>query len=155
VVSQPRRVGLGKNVKFDHDFVGRDALQEELANPRRTIRTLVWNDDDVADVYGSMFRDGPNFQYMEMPRDRRGFVWQDQVLCDGREVGISTSRGYSYFFREMLSLCVIDIARGEIGREVAVNWGDPGTPQKLIRARVAPAPYKTDNRRLDLGKLSV
>jgi vanillate/3-O-methylgallate O-demethylase len=89
-----------------------------------------------------------------MPRDRRGFIWQDQVLCDGGLVGISTSRGYSYYFREMLSLCVIDVAYSDIGREVIVLWGDPDTPQKRIRARVASAPYKTDNRRLDLAKLS-
>lgn len=30
-------------------------------------------------------------------------------------------------------------------------WGSPGTPQKRIRATVAPAPYQQDNRRADLG----
>lgn len=148
----PVELGWTKNVKFDHDFIGRDALQEDVANPKRTIRTLVWNDDDVEDVYASLFREGPNYQYMEMPRDRRGFVWQDNVLCDGQKVGISTSRGYSYFFRKMLSLCVIDLPYSDIEGEVVVEWGDSGTPQKLIRARVAPAPYKTDNRRADLAK---
>jgi vanillate/3-O-methylgallate O-demethylase len=150
----PIELGWQKNVKFDHDFVGRQALEKEAANPARTIRTLVWNDEDVADVFASLFRDGPNYQYMEMPRDRRGFIWQDQVLCDSRPVGISTSRGYSYYFREMLSLCVVDVAYSDIGREVIVFWGDPDTPQKRIRARVASAPYKTDNRRLDLATLS-
>jgi vanillate/3-O-methylgallate O-demethylase len=149
----PVDLGWAKNVKFDHDFIGREALQQEVATPKRTIRTLVWNDEDVEDVYASFFRDGPTYQYMEMPRDRRGFVWQDQVLCGGQKVGISTSRGYSYFFREMLSLCVVDLPYSDIGREVVVRWGDPGTPQKLIRAHVAHAPYKPDNRRADLSRL--
>jgi vanillate/3-O-methylgallate O-demethylase len=36
---------------------------------------------------------------------------------------------------------------------VTVIWGNPGEPQKEIRAVVAPAPYKRDNRRADLFKL--
>ena len=66
---------------------------------------------------------------------------------------MATSRGYSYYFRQMLSLCVIDVEHSEPGTEVIVVWGDPGEPQKEIRATVAPAPYKKDNRRLDVTKL--
>jgi vanillate/3-O-methylgallate O-demethylase len=36
---------------------------------------------------------------------------------------------------------------------VSVIWGRPGTPQKTIRAMVAPAPYKKDNRRADVSRL--
>jgi vanillate/3-O-methylgallate O-demethylase len=75
------------------------------------------------------------------------------VLHKGNDVGVATSRGYSYHFREMLSLCTIDVAQAEIGTEVTVIWGNPGDRQKEIRAVVAPAPYKTDNRRADLSKI--
>ncbi|MDP6175621.1 MAG: hypothetical protein QGF09_15760 [Rhodospirillales bacterium] len=54
----------------------------------------------------------------------------------------ATSRGYSYYFREMISLCTIDMAYSEIGTEVTVIWGEPAGPQKKIRAKAAPAPYK-------------
>jgi vanillate/3-O-methylgallate O-demethylase len=54
----------------------------------------------------------------------------------------------------MLSLCVIDVAHSEPGTEVTVVWGEPGEPQREIRARVAPAPYKPDNRRIDLTTLA-
>jgi vanillate/3-O-methylgallate O-demethylase len=37
---------------------------------------------------------------------------------------------------------------------VSIIWGRPGTLQKEIRATVAPAPYKKDNRRADVGRLS-
>jgi len=53
----------------------------------------------------------------------------------------------------MLSLYTIDVERGEPGTEVIVVWGEPGEPQKEIRATVAPAPYKKDNRRIDVTKL--
>jgi vanillate/3-O-methylgallate O-demethylase len=53
----------------------------------------------------------------------------------------------------MLSLCTIDVNQSQIGNEVTVIWGNPGGPQKEIRAKVAPAPYKQDNRRLDVTKM--
>jgi vanillate/3-O-methylgallate O-demethylase len=150
----PVELGWGKSIKFDHEFIGRAALEQEVANPRRAIRTLVWNGDDVADVHASLFqKEQEPYQYMEMPRDQRGFMYADRVLTGGRDVGVTTSRGYSYFFREMLSLCTIDVDHSEIGTEVVVVWGEPGHRHKHIRARVAPAPYKKDNRRADLSKV--
>ena len=146
----PVELGWGKRVVLDHDFIGRDALEAELANPKRTIRTLVWNAEDVADVHASLFREGPTYDFMEMPRDQRGFMYADKVLKDGQLVGVTTSRGYSYSFRKMLSLCTIDVEHAEPGTEVTVVWGNPGHPQKHIRATVAPAPYKQDNRRADV-----
>jgi vanillate/3-O-methylgallate O-demethylase len=148
----PVELGWTKNIKFDHDFIGREALQAEVANPKRTMRTLVWNSEDVADVYASLFR-SESYDYMEMPRDQRGFMYMDKVVKDRKPVGVSSSRGYSYYFKKMLSLCTIDVAQGKPGTEVTVVWGNPGRPQKDIRAVVAPAPYKKDNRRLDLTSL--
>lgn len=149
----PVELGWGRNVKFDHDFIGRSALESEVAHPKRLMRTLVWNADDIVDVYGSLFRSDKPYDYMEMPRDQRGFMYADKVMKDGKQVGVSTSRGYSYYFREMLSLCVLDVAQCELGTEVAVVWGNPSSPQKTIRATVAPAPYKADNRKLDTHNL--
>ncbi|MGD6741892.1 aminomethyl transferase family protein [Streptomyces sp. BH106] len=146
----PVELGWGRNINFDHDFLGREALEAEKACPRRTIRTLVWNADDVLDVQASLFRPGENYPFMDMPRDQRGFMWADKVTVDGKFVGVATSRGYSYYFREMLSLCTIDLAHAEIGTRVTVHWGTPDGPQKEIRATVAPAPYKTDRRRANL-----
>lgn len=145
-------LGWGKSINLDHDFIGKEALAEEKANPRRQIRTLVWNPDDVADVQASFYRQGEPYTFMEVPRDQRGFTWFDKVLHDDEQVGEATSRGYSYFFREMLSLAVIDVDRSEVGTEVVVVWGKPGGPQKEIRATVQPAPYKQDQSKGDLGK---
>jgi vanillate/3-O-methylgallate O-demethylase len=149
----PVELGWGKNVKFDHDFIGRKALEPEVASPKRLMRTLVWNPQDIIDVYASQFRQEQPYDYMEMPRDQRGFMYADKVVKNGKPVGVATSRGYSFYFREMLSLCTIDVAQSEPGTEVTVVWGNPGTPQKEIRATVAPAPYKADNRRANLASL--
>ena len=149
----PVELGWANRIKFDHDFIGRKALEEEVAHPRRTIRTLVWNADDVVDVYASLFHQGKPLHYMEMPRDQRGFMYADKVLKNDQLIGVSTSRGYSYYFRQMLSLCTIDVEHSAIGTEVTVVWGEPGEPQKEIRATVAPAPYKKDNRRSDVTKM--
>jgi vanillate/3-O-methylgallate O-demethylase len=90
---------------------------------------------------------------MEWPREYLGRVVADKVLAGGEQVGLATSRCYSYSFREMLSLCVIDVDHADPGTEVEVVWGEPGTRQKHIRATVARAPYKTDNRRADVSAL--
>jgi vanillate/3-O-methylgallate O-demethylase len=90
---------------------------------------------------------------MEIPRDQRGFMYADKVLANDKLIGVATSRGYSYYFRQMLSLCVIDVEWSNPGTEVKVIWGEPGEPQKEIRALVAAAPYKKDNRKIDVTSL--
>jgi vanillate/3-O-methylgallate O-demethylase len=149
----PVELGWKNRIKFDHDFIGRKALEEEVARPRRVIRTLVWNADDVIDVYASLYRAGKPFHYMEIPRDQRGFMYADRVIGNDKVVGVATSRGYSYYFRQMLSLCVIDVDWSDPGTEVNLIWGEPGEPQKEIRAQVAAAPYKKDNRKIDVTSL--
>ena len=44
----PYDLGYGPFVKFDHDFVGRAALEKMAGNPKRKKVTLVWNGDDIA-----------------------------------------------------------------------------------------------------------
>jgi vanillate/3-O-methylgallate O-demethylase len=83
----PVELGWGKNIKFDHDYIGRKALEPEVANPKRLMRTLVWNADDVVDVYASMFRNERPYDYMDMPRDQRGFMYADKVMTNGKLVG--------------------------------------------------------------------
>lgn len=149
----PVELGWEKSIKFDHDFLGRSALEEEVAHPRRKMVTLVWDSEDVIEVFASLFRSGEPFEPMEMPRDLLGCMCVDDVLRDGMSIGASTSRCYSHFFRQMLSLCTIDVHSSEPGTKVTVVWGAPRGPQKPVRATVAPAPYKPDNRRVDVRTL--
>src|SRR5258708_38598536 len=54
----PYDLGYGPFVKFDHDFVGRAALEQMAANPRRKKVTLVWNGGGTARGRLSVFYGG-------------------------------------------------------------------------------------------------
>ena len=52
----PWDLGYGHLVKFDHDFIGREALERMADGEHRTKVTLVLNDEDVTRTIGTMFR---------------------------------------------------------------------------------------------------
>ncbi|MCE5252599.1 MAG: aminomethyl transferase family protein [Actinomycetia bacterium] len=146
----PVELGWAKGIKFDHDFVGRPALEREVQKPRRFVVTLSWNVDDVLDIHASYYREGEPYKWME-PIDlgqhrAMNHLCADKVLKNGKEVGVSSGRVYSYYFRQMLSLCSIDVEHSELGTEVEVLWGDPGTRQKAVRATVSRFPFLNENR---------
>jgi vanillate/3-O-methylgallate O-demethylase len=95
----PVELGWDRYTTFDHDFIGREALEAESADPDRVLVTLEWNDEDVIDVYASLFDDGATCKYMEMPHQQKRAMIADRVLKDGEDVGVATMRGYSYHFR--------------------------------------------------------
>lgn len=150
----PIELGWAKSVKFDHEFYGRAALEAEMEAQKRKRVTLIWNGEDVADVFASLLEDGEPYDYMEMPRHSWNVMYANKVMDGDRLVGVATSRGYSYYFRKMLSHCVIDLDHADVGTEVEVIWGEPGHRQKRIRATVAPSPFKQDNRRADLTAIA-
>ena len=155
----PVELGWTPMIKFDHEFVGRKALEEMVANPRRQMVTLEWNTEDIVDVYASQFRGEEPYQNMDRPNDcyyELTFTYHaDQVLKDGKLVGISSGRSISHYYHRMISLCSIDVKYSAIGTEVIVLWGDPGTRQKEIRANVARFPYLNENRNqvVDLSEI--
>jgi vanillate/3-O-methylgallate O-demethylase len=145
----PSEVGWQRSVNFDHDFLGRSAIEKELANPRKTIVTLVWNVEDVVDVYASQFREGEEYQFIETPSisyPRRARAHADHVVREGREVGISSGTIFSYYYRRMLSHCTINTDCADIGTEVIVKWGDHGRSIKDIRATVERFPFYNEQR---------
>jgi vanillate/3-O-methylgallate O-demethylase len=146
----PVEMGWSKTIKFDHDFVGRAALEAEVAAPRRTVRTLEFNSDDMIEVYASLFGDGEVLQQFEIPHSPYVTNWVDTLHKDGEVVGHSTYPGYSIYFRKALALCFVDVEHSAPGTDVAVLWGNPGRPQRHLRGVIAAAPYKNDDRRRDL-----
>ncbi|HLH42586.1 MAG TPA: hypothetical protein VKV74_06350 [Bryobacteraceae bacterium] len=148
----PYDLGYGPFVKFDHDFVGRRALEKMSGGQKRKKVTLVWNGDDVERVFGSLFRgQGDIAKYIDLPLANYSTLPFDKVLAGGNTIGLSTYTGYSYNERAMLSLAVVDVEHSQPGVEVKVAWGEEGggSPkptverhrQAEIRARVASAPY--------------
>jgi len=155
----PFELGWGRSVRFDHDFIGRTALENEHANPKRTIVTLVWNADDVLDIYASLLRPGQEYKYLELPvtpNYRAVLAHADHVSKGGRMVGVSSGVAYSYYYRQVMSHCVIDLSEAQIGNEVDLHWGDFGGRIKQVRAVVARYPYlnEADNKNLDASSFA-
>jgi glycine cleavage system aminomethyltransferase T len=140
-------LGWEKMARFDHNFVGRSAIEREITNPKRHMVTLVWNTDDIIDIQASQYRLGRPYTPMDSAGHFVGRgLFADQVLKNGKLVGISSGRAYSYNYRVMLSLCSLDVDHTALGNEVIVLWGDPGTRQKEIRAIVSRFPYLNEGR---------
>ena len=146
----PYEVGYGKTVRFDHEFIGREALEQLAQAPSRTKVTLVWNADDVAAAVGSLFRPGPGAKFMDLPKIRYATHHEDKVLVDGRQVGLSLDCGYLANERALVSLAVVEPELAEPGTEVTVLWGEHPVSAKpaveehrqvQIRATVAPVPF--------------
>jgi glycine cleavage system aminomethyltransferase T len=145
----PHELGWQRSVVFDHDFIGRAALEREHSAPKRTIVTLEWNSEDVMDIYASYFRPGEEYKCIEFPVTPHymGVIGHaDHVMKDGADVGVASGVVYSYYFRKVLSHCTIDIDQAQIGNEVIVRWGDHGGRIKDVRAVVSRYPYLTEDR---------
>jgi vanillate/3-O-methylgallate O-demethylase len=148
----PFDLGYGPFVKFDHDFVGRQALEEMVNNQKRKKVTLAWNGEDIARVFGSLFADSTSIaKYIDLPLANYSTLPYDKVLKDGKIIGISTYTGYTYNERAMISLAVVESRHSEEGTEVTLVWGEEGGGsskptverhvQASIRATVAAVPY--------------
>ena len=147
----PYDLGYGPFVKFDHDFIGRQALEQIASAPKRQKVTLVWNGNDLAEVFGSLsHHEGDIAKYIDLPLANYATLPYDKVLKSGKAAGISTYTGYTYNERAMVSLAVIDNQHSEPGTQVTIIWGEEGRGsskptverhmQAEIRATVAPAP---------------
>ena len=146
----PYELGYGPFVKFDHDFIGREALEKIADKPQRRKVTFAWNADDVVKDFKSMFEPGKeHYKYIDLPLSNYTSASYDRVHVGGKTVGVSMFAGYSYNERSMLSLGVVD-PDVAIGNEVTLVWGEEGGgsqkttverhKQIEIRAIVSPVP---------------
>ena len=88
-----RDYGYGHIVKFDHDFVGRAALEKMADGPHRRKVTLVWNADDVLGVYQRLLEEGPLPMHVELPLAATARMHYDKVLgSDGEVAGSRPTR---------------------------------------------------------------
>lgn len=156
----PFELGWGHMVKFDHDFNGKEALEKIAAGPHRQVVTLVWNSEDIIDLYASNFRKGEKkYKQFPLPFDQNGNGFgnaQDRVLDqDGKMIGASMQPIYTAHYQEVISLCVIEPEYAQIGTEITVVWGNKNDPKKNIRAVVERYPYLdlTSNQDYDLNSI--
>lgn len=146
----PYALGYGPFVRFDHEFIGREALEKVDPSTQRKKVSLAWNGEDMAKLLASYFTGETNYKWFDMPLANYASSSYDKVLSNGQMIGFSMFSGYSFNERTALSLAVVD-ADVPIGAEVSVLWGEEngGTgkttverhEQLQVRAIVSPAPY--------------
>jgi glycine cleavage system aminomethyltransferase T len=148
----PWDIGYGHIVKFDHDFVGREALEKMATQTHKQKVTLALDNEDMLRVLSSLYADGERAKYFEFPSAVYAMHPFDEVRnADGKVIGVSTWVGYSSNEGKMLTLAMIDPAEVEMGKEVSLVWGEPngGTAkptverhvQTQIKAVISPVPY--------------
>src|SRR5262249_29160806 len=124
-------------IAFNHDFIGRAALEKAKDHVRRTKVTLVFNPEDVHKMLGAK----PDF-FLTYARHR---VEAGKALA-----GMTYYTAYIDPAKNILSLAIVDNQHATPGTEVTVTFGehpgagtdpnaDLGFPK--LRATVQPSPY--------------
>jgi len=133
----PWDLGYGKHINFDHDFIGRAALEKMADQPHRRKVWLKWNDEDVQKVFASQLGSGDRFKYMEVPNAYYSILPFDKIVADGRVVGLSTYTVYTSNVRSWFSLAMVDEDVPD-NTEVNVVWGeeDGGSAKPVVERHI-------------------
>jgi vanillate/3-O-methylgallate O-demethylase len=132
----PYELGYGKSISFNHDFIGREALEKARDRVKRSKVTLVFNAAEVHDVFGKE----PDYT-LSYARYR--------VECASGLAGMTFYSAYIHPQATILGLALVESQYAVPGTEVTVAWGeDPGSgatsstaSYNRLRAKVQPAPY--------------
>jgi vanillate/3-O-methylgallate O-demethylase len=154
----PYELGYGAFVKFDHEFVGREALEAMVSRgrPQRKKVTFEWHGEDLEKILGSLTqRDQDPCKFFDLPIANYASSSYDAINKGGKTVGFSMFTGYSHNERCGLSLGVVDAEINE-GDVLTLVWGEEGGGTRKptverhrqceVRAKVAPVPYSRDAR---------
>ncbi|NBE95596.1 aminomethyl transferase family protein [Nonomuraea sp. KC401] len=154
----PWDLGYGSFVKYDHDFVGRGALEAKAAGPHRKKVTLALDNADFLEAVNTQLERGLPAKWFEFPSAVYSMHPYDLVKAHGEPGGISTWIGYSANERKMLTLAMLDEEHAEPGAQVSLVWGEPdggsnkltveGHGQVEISATVSPVPYAEVARKI-------
>lgn len=147
----PWDLGYTHIAKFDHDFIGREALEARQGEQHRRKAWIKWDRDDVAKVFASMYNPGAErYKYIEMPAAFYTATQFDRVEKGGELVGLMNLSIYSSNVRGWISLGSVDEA-AKAGDQVELVWGEPdgGFPnpaverhtQTTIKATVMDRPF--------------
>jgi glycine cleavage system aminomethyltransferase T len=147
----PWELGYGHIVKFDHDFVGRAALEKMAKGAHRRKVTLALDNEGVLKVLATALHKTDRAKFVEFPSAVYSMHPFDRVLANGKTVGLSTWIGYSSNEGRLLTLAMVEEEFSKPGTEVALLWGEPNGGsakptvephvQMEIAAIVSPVPY--------------
>jgi len=148
----PYELGYDGFTKFDHDFIGKEALQAMQGKVHRKKVTFAWDDKDVARILQSAFLPpGENYKYLDLPLTNYASSSFDKVMSGGKVVGASMFSGYSWNERKMLSLGFVEEQYAKVGTPLTLVWGEEngGTKKTTVERHkqtelkivVGPTPY--------------
>ncbi|GAA1698060.1 aminomethyltransferase family protein [Microbacterium sediminicola] len=152
----PWDLGYTHIAKFDHDFIGREALEARIGEKHRRKAWIKWDRDDVAKIYASMYNPGTErFKYLETPAAFYTASQFDRVEKDGKLVGLMNLPVYSSNVRAFISLGMLD-EEAAVGDVVDLVWGLPdggvqnpfveNHTQTTIKATVIDRPFTEDTQ---------
>jgi len=153
----PYELGYESFSKFDHDFIGKEALQTMQGKVHRKKVTFAWNNEDVNKVFASMFAPpGENYKFIDLPLSNYASSSFDTIMSGGKMVGASMFSGYSFNERKMLSLGFVEEQYAKVGTKLTLVWGEEGGgtmkttverhKQTELRVEVGPTPYAQQAR---------
>jgi glycine cleavage system aminomethyltransferase T len=129
------------HLKREDDFVGKAALQKIMDNggPAKRMKGLIWNPDDVAELFAAQFRDAPSPPPIRFPHPV--YPEAHDIMHGGGHVGWATSVCYSPTLRRVFSYGRMNTDLCVAGNEVTINWGGRDGPTMHIRAEVVDTPF--------------
>jgi vanillate/3-O-methylgallate O-demethylase len=153
----PYELGYDGFTKFDHDFIGKEALQAMQGKVHRKKVTFAWNDDDVKKIWASQLAPaGENYKFIDLPLSNFASSSFDSITDKGKVIGASMFSGYSFNERKMLSLGFVEEKYAKPGTQLTLVWGEEngGTKKTTVerhkqfemRVEVGPTPYGSQAR---------
>lgn len=118
--STPWDLGYGHMIKFDHDFVGRPAVEKIKDAPPRRKAWLLWNEEDVKRVEASAGGSGTAFKPLPLPIN----VGWDEVRLGDELVGVTHVSGYTENIGRFASVGTVRSDLAVDGNELELVWGD-------------------------------
>lgn len=154
VFRSPIENGWTKLIRFDHEFIGKEALQKELEGNYKTACSLIWDVNSICEAMKAAFDPTRKVDPIEFPCDYdyvlgNGTLHIDEVYDGEKFVGCSSGRMFSSKTRQMISIGTIEHDIVEEGKEVEILWGNKGTDQVRIKARISLFPYIKEGRNED------
>ncbi|MGI3166420.1 aminomethyl transferase family protein [Pseudooceanicola sp. 200-1SW] len=122
----PWDLDYGRLIRFDHDFIGREALEKMADGPHRKKVSLVIDPADAAAVYASQMGEGPKGKAMEEPSAHYAAYPFDTVsTADGRAVGVSSYLNFIAPDRTWVALACVEESVAAEGTPLTLTWGEP------------------------------
>ena len=135
----PYDLGLGRVVKFNHDFIGRDALEVKAKEPHLKKVRLEWNNDDALRVIGSSLfstDDNTRSKYLDLPLSVYTTFKVDKVMSGDQTIGRSEYTGYLSTARKFVSIGLVDEAHAVHGQDLTVVWGNHDNANPVVENHV-------------------